>query len=234
METDQNGTFTEDGSFILKKCPECGSEIPIEETYCPYCMKHFEIYEAGFCSRCGEISRAIDNNKCSHCGSDLQNVHIASRPLDKNEYAVQQTLAPIVPAVPAPPIPNSPYPPGPPQDPWQQVSPGYPYYPTPLPASRSKDARTSLIFGIIGFFCLPVVFSVLAIVYSNRAKKEIAMRAGQVSMEGLGEAQAGMILGIIGLSLWAVFLLLRLTMGFGEISFDAITFYILNTVSILL
>ncbi|MBN1288160.1 MAG: DUF4190 domain-containing protein [Actinobacteria bacterium] len=232
MGSNQDGEFPEKSGFVLKKCPECGREIPIEEAYCPYCMNHFEIYEAGFCSRCGEISRAIDNNKCSHCGSDLQNVHIASRPLNKDKYPVRQPFAPIV---PAPPTPDSPYPPGPPQAQWQQqVPPGYPYSPAPLPISRSKDARTSLIFGIIGFLCLPFIFSVLAIVYSTRAKREIAMRAGRFNMEGLGEAQAGMILGITGLVLWVVFLALRLATGFTDISFDAIVFYFLNTVSILL
>lgn len=225
----QSSGFTEGGSYILKKCPQCEREIPIEEIHCPYCSSSFEVYESGFCARCNEATRAIENSKCAHCGSELENVHIASRPVGQGEIPSRQSFAQ---AVPPPPIPNIPYEPVPPQSQWQQ---GYPMYPpdlSMLPSWRPKDARSSLIYGIIGLFCLPIVFSALAIYYANKAKKEIAMRAGQVRVEGEGEATAGMILGIIGLALFVLNLVL-ISSGVYNLDFNTISFYTLTAAAVL-
>jgi hypothetical protein len=58
--------------------------------------------------------------------------------------------------------------------------------------------------GIIGIIVLPIVFSVLAIVFGTSARNEIDANPG---MEGRGKATAGVVLGTIGLAAWALILI---------------------------
>lgn len=90
--------------------------------------------------------------------------------------------------------------PYPPQ--YPQYPPPYPQYPPPAP-STSGAAVVSLIFsilGIIGF--LPLLGSLVGIIAGNSAKGDIRRRPGQVTGEGM--AQAGVIIGWIGLILWGL------------------------------
>jgi len=64
-----------------------------------------------------------------------------------------------------------------------------------VPAGNKK-ALWSMILGILSLFCCGVVTGVAAIVLSQQAKQEIAASGGMQS--GAGQAQAGFILGIIG------------------------------------
>ncbi len=57
---------------------------------------------------------------------------------------------------------------------------------------------------MIGFFALPVVASVLAIVLGRRAQSEIRT---DPTVAGEGMAQAGLILGAVALVVAALFLL---------------------------
>lgn len=73
---------------------------------------------------------------------------------------------------------------------------------TGLPQNGMGTA--ALILGIAGFFCLPLISSVLAIVFGR-----IGMtRADQGLATNRGSAKAGFILGIIGLALGAVGLII--------------------------
>ena len=63
----------------------------------------------------------------------------------------------------------------------------------------------SLVLGIAGFIVCPLVCSVLAIVFGTQAKNRVRQ---DPSLQGEGMAQAGFILGIIGLALGAVVLLI--------------------------
>jgi len=88
----------------------------------------------------------------------------------------------------------------PPQYPQYQQSP--PQYPPPAP-STSTAAVISLvasILGIIGF--LPLIGSIVGVIAGSSAKSDIRNRPGQVTGEGL--AQAGVIIGWIGLALWGL------------------------------
>lgn len=64
---------------------------------------------------------------------------------------------------------------------------------------NNSTALISLIAGILGLTILPVVGSIVALVTGNTAKKEIQQSAGTQGGEGL--AQAGIILGWIGIGL---------------------------------
>ena len=66
-------------------------------------------------------------------------------------------------------------------------------------------AVASLVLGIAGFIVCPLVCSVLAIVFGTQAKNRVRQ---DPSLQGEGMAQAGFILGIIGLALGAVVLLI--------------------------
>lgn len=65
------------------------------------------------------------------------------------------------------------------------------------------------MLGIVSLFCFGLVTGVLAIVFSRMATQEIETSQG--TQTGAGLAKAGFIIGIIGLVLWAGYLLLVLT-----------------------
>lgn len=67
-------------------------------------------------------------------------------------------------------------------------------------SQKSKWAWASLIMGILGLTLLPVVGSILAMVFYFKAKKEILT----TELEGMYIAQAGWSLGVIGLVIAAV------------------------------
>ncbi len=67
------------------------------------------------------------------------------------------------------------------------------------PSQNSSTAVISLIAGILGFTFLPFIGSVIALITGSMAKREIAESRGTLGGEGL--AQAGIILGWIGVAL---------------------------------
>lgn len=77
---------------------------------------------------------------------------------------------------------------------------GAPPYPQG-PRRSSTNATISLVMGILGFVCCPVVCSALAIYFASQANKEIAL---DPSLDGASMAKAGQILGIVGLVLTAI------------------------------
>ena len=66
------------------------------------------------------------------------------------------------------------------------------------PTRTSGLAIASLALGVIGFFAVPLVASVLAIVLGRSAEREIAR---DPSLGGDGLARAGVVLGWIGVAL---------------------------------
>jgi hypothetical protein len=80
---------------------------------------------------------------------------------------------------------------------WQQ-----PYGP---PTRESGSAIAALILGICGFLVCPLVCSIAAIVCANRAFSEIDGSGGRIT--GRGMAQAGNVLGWIGVVLCVLGLL---------------------------
>jgi len=61
-------------------------------------------------------------------------------------------------------------------------------------------AIASLVMGVVGWTVLPLIGSILAIIFGYAARKEIRQRPGELSGEGM--ALAGLVLGwlMVGIS----------------------------------
>ena len=85
----------------------------------------------------------------------------------------------------------------------QPVYPQNPYGSGPFQNSmlmgppRNGKGTAALTLGILGLFLFPVIFSVLAIIFGSQGKK----LADQGLATNRGAAQAGFVLGIIGLAI---------------------------------
>jgi hypothetical protein len=79
-----------------------------------------------------------------------------------------------------------------------------PYQYQPPPPS-SGNATAALVLGICGFTVCPLFCSIAAVIFAMRAYSEIDASGGQI--RGRGQAQAGLILGWIGIGLSALFVL---------------------------
>jgi hypothetical protein len=73
---------------------------------------------------------------------------------------------------------------------------GAPAFGPPQSQRTPGKATAALVLGIVGLFICPLVCSVLAIVFGTQAKNEIDR---DPSLGGRGLAQAGFVLGIVGL-----------------------------------
>ena len=73
---------------------------------------------------------------------------------------------------------------------------------TPVEVPTSSTALISLIAGILGLTFLPLIGSIVALITGSSAKREIQQSGGTLGGEGL--AQAGIILGWIGVGLTVV------------------------------
>ena len=80
---------------------------------------------------------------------------------------------------------------------WQDYQ-QQPYYGGP-PQQTSGSATAALVLGICGFVVCPLICSIAAIVCANIAYKEIDRSGGRIT--GRSMAQAGLILGWIGVAL---------------------------------
>lgn len=108
--------------------------------------------------------------------------------------------------------PPPPYGSAPPPPPYGSPPPPYGAPPPPgygypagggyaVPSSNQK-ALWSMILGILSLVCCGVITGIVAVVLAQQAKREIAASGGMQS--GAGQAQAGFILGIIGIALTAI------------------------------
>lgn len=83
-------------------------------------------------------------------------------------------------------------------------------------------AIASLVMGIVGWTLLPLLGSILAIVFGYAARKEIRQRPGELSGDGM--AVTGLVLGwlMVGLSVVALCLgVLGLCFFFGLVGANA-------------
>jgi hypothetical protein len=78
-------------------------------------------------------------------------------------------------------------------------------------AETSSMAIISLIASIAGLFIFPLAGSIVGIITGNMAKKEILESGGMKTGEGL--AQAGVIIGWVGLGLWGLGILAGIVFG---------------------
>lgn len=82
-----------------------------------------------------------------------------------------------------------------------------PVFPPPRPrsvaAKTSGWAVASLVLGILSFLCLPFVAAIVAIIFGALARSDIKRSRGEVGGSGL--ATAGIVLGVVNLSLLLIF-----------------------------
>lgn len=84
-------------------------------------------------------------------------------------------------------------------------APGTPPAQPPVPGAKQATsgwAIASLILGICGFTCIPLIGSVLAIVFGFLGKSEIKKSSGR--LKGSGLATAGIVLGIVLIALMVI------------------------------
>jgi hypothetical protein len=96
-------------------------------------------------------------------------------------------------------------PPPPPPPPGYGAQP--PAYGGGAPGKTNTKAIWSLVTGILGIFCCPIIFSVAAIILSRQAKDEIRTRGEG----GEGLATAGFVLAMIGLVVGVIQIILAAT-----------------------
>jgi hypothetical protein len=73
-------------------------------------------------------------------------------------------------------------------------------------------AVASLACSIGGFFLLPVILHIVGVALGIQSKRRI--REGGGTLAGTGIAQAGLIIGIIGLALFGILVLITLAIIF--------------------
>jgi hypothetical protein len=100
--------------------------------------------------------------------------------------------------------------------------PGYEQPPSYSAPPNSTMAVVSLISGILGWFVLPLIASLVAVVTGHMAKKEIRESRGRVGGDGL--ATAGLIMGYSSLVIWGLgaccVIILFVLPLFGMVFFD--------------
>jgi hypothetical protein len=89
----------------------------------------------------------------------------------------------------------------PPQSNWPPAPAPVGAYPPPAPA-LSGLAIASFVMAVLGLIGVPILCSILAIVFGNMAIQEIDRTNGRITGRGL--ARAGMITGYVTLALIAV------------------------------
>jgi uncharacterized Zn finger protein (UPF0148 family) len=163
-------------------CPQCGA--PNED-------------DAVFCGNCGavlnpdELSAEAEVEMPEGATVD-EDIEVAVYQVSEESPEADATeLVPVSDDLPAePPLPPPP-PPAPP--------------PPRAPATQTSGiAIASLVMGIAGWTIIPVIGSILAIVFGYAARKEIRQRPDELSGEGM--AVAGLVLGwiMVGISVLAL------------------------------
>jgi thiol:disulfide interchange protein len=74
---------------------------------------------------------------------------------------------------------------------------------------RSGKALASVICGVLGLFLIPLVLPVAAIVLGVMARREIEDGRGLVT--GIGMAQAGIAMGVVGVAIAGAIVALAIT-----------------------
>lgn len=204
-------------------CPNCGTENKEGSIYCNLCQEPLQKY-----------SGAPAEEQPPPMGQPM-----AGPPLPPGPMAGPPPQSPLVPpgagfAQGGPPTPPSEGVPYPAQGPALQAGPvnqqqpypaypgypGYPGYPPQYPgypqypmviaqtAATPGEATASLVLGIVGIFICPIICSILAIVFGIKAKNMIDASGGY--MGGRGVAQAGLVLGILGMVFYTILVIVSL------------------------
>lgn len=156
-------------------CPQCGA--PNED-------------DAVFCGNCGAVldpdeldveagSESLQEEVVEELEEEAPVKEISAEESPAGEEGAGE-LVPVPDEVPAVPLPPPPPPP-------------------PSPPTRTSTLQTSgmaiasVVMGVAGWTLLPLVGSILAIIFGNMARREIRQRPDELTGDGL--AVAGLVLG---------------------------------------
>ncbi len=89
-----------------------------------------------------------------------------------------------------------------PQDPYQQQPTQQQWGAPPPHQPSSGSAIAALVLGICGIVLCPIVPSILALVFGYKGRDEVDRSGGAIG--GRGMATAGVVLGWVGLAIWAL------------------------------
>ena len=154
-----------------------------------------------FCNKCGQEISAGDRF-CQHCGAPV--VPVEDTPVQ--QPAAAEIATPVEPVIPTEPV--------------TPVTPVTPDTPVEDPgASTGKTAFTLGLIGLIaGAICscgcallgsiAPLICSILAIVFGNKAKQQSAAAGFENS-----KAKTAVTLGIIGIAVVVIFVILNMVLG---------------------
>ena len=93
-----------------------------------------------------------------------------------------------------------------------------------LPGAQQSSGKSTaaLVLGIAGLVFCPLICSVLALAFGYRARREIDGSSG--TLTGRGAATAGIVLGWIGVVIWAAFIgLVILGLAVGDSVSDGVS-----------
>lgn len=184
-------------------CVKCGAPLHTSLTSgtvtCPFCgsanllVPTEEQPDDLICPKCGTVNDA-DAQHCKDCGTrlavscprcgttNLADVNFCTKCGDDLRSV----------DLPQPPV-------------FQRT---YSTYSPFLTASHNSNlAVISLVMGLAGWMVLPFICSIIAIIAGNKAKEEIRQSGGKLG--GSGMAQAGIVLGYVGVA-WGVLLMIFL------------------------
>ncbi len=199
-------------------CPNCGTENKEGSIYCNLCQEPLERYAApsphpGQAFEAGTEA----SGEAPLSGQPFQETPVPpfqGAPVQPFQGApVQPWVGPGMPGPAYAPFPPPPGIPGPPP-----LYPGHPPYANygsyPVVITRQStpgEAVAALVLGIaglaLGCFGIPILCSILAIVFGIKARNMID--AGGGLLGGRGMATAGLVMGIIGMGLnTALFILI--------------------------
>jgi hypothetical protein len=71
-----------------------------------------------------------------------------------------------------------------------------------------KEAKDALIMAIVGLFCFGIILEPFALIKANKAKKLID---ADPTLGGSGMATAATVIGVIGLVLWVLGIIIRVS-----------------------
>jgi len=163
-------------------CPECGAPNEEDSVYCGNCGATIDPDEMPAVEKgetpVAESVEELDVDAFEEAPEELM-----------EEDALPSEESSLVPTPPEPAAPQVPVPPPPP-----------PVVDYSTAVQTSGMAIASLVMGIAGWTLLPLVGSILAIVFGYAARRDIRRRPDELTGEGM--AVAGLVLGwiMVGLS----------------------------------